>query len=320
MARVSPTNEQICEWFDSLSNWGRWGKDDLLGTLNLITPEKRKQAYALAKEGITISCAHAIRFNEHNLDDAWPEPRHYMNSIPPHTHDPNFVGMSGSSDVAVLNLHGLALTHMDCPGHYFFKPAKDRELVGYNGLPPTSITAREGVTKGAITLAGAGIVSRAVLLDLARLRGVDWLEPKTPIYPEDLEEAEAKQGVKVQSGDILCIRTGHTKRKRQMGWNSNPGEQAGPDGACLPWLKERDVALLACDTANDWVPKPEHQILRPIHCIGIAGMGLWLIDGANYEEVSDHCARVNRWEFLMTVAPLKLNNASASPVNPIAIL
>lgn len=320
MARVSPSNEQICEWFDSLSNWGRWGKDDLLGTLNLITPEKRKQAYALAKEGITVSCALNIRFNEHNLDDAWPEPRHYMNSIPPHAVDPNFVGMSGSSDIAVLNLHGLTLTHMDCPGHYFFKPAKDRPLAGFNGLPPTSITTREGVTKGAVTLAGDGIVSRAVLLDIARLRGVDWLEPKTPIFPEDLDEAEARQGVKVQPGDILCVRTGHPKRKRQLGWNADPGQQAGPDGACLPWLKERDIALLACDTANDWVPKEEPRIMRPIHCIGIAAMGLWLIDGADYEAVSEQCARLNRWEFLMVISPLKLNNASASPVNPVALL
>lgn len=320
MARVSPSDQQICEWFDSLSNWGRWGKDDLLGTLNLITPEKRRQAYALATEGIAVSCAHAIRFNEHNLDDAWPEPRHYMNSIPPHAVDPDFVGMAGSSDIAVLNLHGLALTHLDCPGHYFFKPAKDRPLAGYNGLPPTSITAREGVTKGAITVAGEGIVSRAVLLDIARLRGVDWLEPRTPIFPEDLEEAEARQGVKVGAGDILCIRTGHAKRKRQLGWNADPGQQAGPDGACLPWLRQRDVALLACDTANDWVPKEEGRIGRPIHCIGIAGLGLWLIDGADYEALSEHCLRLARWEFLFIVSPLKLNGASASPVNPIALL
>src|SRR3989442_1737793 len=116
MTRVSPPDQQICEWFDSLSNWGRWGKDDLMGTLNLITPEKRRQAYALAKEGLAISCAHTIRFNEHNLDDAWPEPRHYMNSIPPHAVDPDFIGMAGSSDNAVPNLHGQALPPPAGPG------------------------------------------------------------------------------------------------------------------------------------------------------------------------------------------------------------
>ena len=320
MARVSPSNEQIFKWFDELSNWGRWGKDDTMGTLNHITPQKRLQAAALVKEGITVSCSYPIRFNEHNLDDTWPEPRHYMNSIPPTHPEPDFLGPTGSSDVVVLNLHGLALTHIDCPGHYFFKPGKDRPLTGYNELPPTAVTARGVDPNAAITLAGDGIVSRGVLLDIARLRGVDYLEPGTPVFPEDLDEAEAKQGVKVEAGDILCIRTGHGKHKRQNGWNASPGQQAGPDGAMLPWMKQRDVALLACDTANDWIPKKEGMMLRPVHGIGIPAMGMWLIDGADYEALGDHCARLNRWEFLFVVPPLKLNNATASPVNPIAIL
>ena len=319
MARISPTNEQIFKWYDELSNWGRWGKDDLMGTLNLITPQKRLQAGALIKEGINVSCAYPIRFNEHNLDDGHPEPRHYMTNMPPAELAPDFVGNSGSGDIVVLNCHGLTLTHLDSPSHYLFKPSVDRPLTGFNGLPRSVITPR-GIERGAVTLAGGGIVSRGVLLDIARLRNVDWLEPGTPIFPEDLEEAEAKQGIKVEPGDILCIRTGHGKRKRAEGWNSRPGEQAGPDGACLPWLRQRDVAVLACDTANDWIPKPETQITRPIHCIGIPGIGMWLIDGADYEELGEHCARLNRWEFMLVIPPLKLNGGTASPVNPIAIL
>jgi kynurenine formamidase len=171
-----------------------------------------------------------------------------------------------------------------------------------------------------VTLAGDGIVSRGVLLDIARLRGVEWLEPGMPIFPEDLEEAEAKQGVKVSAGDILCVRTGHGKRKRLEGWNSRPGEQAGPDGAMLPWLRERDVSVLACDTANDWIPKKEGMMTRPIHSVGIPGIGMWLIDGADYEELGEHCERLGRWEYLFVIPPLKLNNSTASPVNPIAVL
>jgi kynurenine formamidase len=208
---------------------------------------------------------------------------------------------------------------MDSPCHYMFKPSVDRPLTGFNGLPPSAVTLR-GAQKGSITLAGDGVVSRGVLLDIARLRGVDWLEPGTPIFPEDLEEAEAKQGVRVEAGDILCIRTGHGKRKRLEGWNSRPGEQAGPDGAMLPWLRQRDVAVLACDTANDWIPKKEGMMTRPIHSVGIPGMGMWLIDGADYEELGEHCARLNRWEYMLVIPPLKLNNSTASPVNPIAVL
>ncbi len=316
-SRVSPTDEQVIKWYDELSNWGRWGKDDLMGTLNLITPEKRLEAAALVKEGINVSCAYPIRFNEHNLDDGHPEPRHYMTGTP----NPNLahVGNSGSGDIVVLNCHGLTLTHLDSPCHYMFKPSMDRPLTGFNGLLPTDVNAR-GAEKGSVTLAGSGIVSRGVLLDIARAKGVDWLEPGTPIFPEDLEEAEAKQGVKVGPGDILCIRTGHGTRKRKEGWNSRPGEQAGPDGAMLPWLRERDVAVLACDTANDWIPKREGMMARPIHCVSIPSIGMWLIDGADYEELAPHLARLNRWEYLLVIPPLKLNGGTASPVNPIAIL
>lgn len=320
MARVTPTDEQIFRWFDTLSNWGRWGKEDLMGTLNLITPQKRRQAAALVKEGISVSCSYPIRFNEHNLDNTWPEPRHYMQSIPDQNPAPDFVGRSGSSDIVILNCHGTTLTHLDAPGHSFFKPAVDRPLTAFNGLPASVVNTRDGITKGAVTLAGDGIVSRGVLLDITRLRGVDWLEPRTKIFPEDLEEAEAKQGVKVGPGDILCIRTGHPGRKRKFGWNSDPGEQAGPDAACLPWLRERDIALLACDTANDPVPAEPGEMSRPIHCIGIPAIGLWLLDGADYEDVSAHCLRLNRWEFMFVIPPLKINGGSASLVNPIAVL
>lgn len=250
MARVTPSDEQIVKWYDELSNWGRWGKDELMGTLNLITPEKRRQAGALIKEGISVSCAYPIRFNEHNIDDMWAEPRHYMLGVPNQNLPDDFIGRSGAVDIVILNCHGLSLTHLDAPAHALFKPGKGRPLAGFNGLRPEVVNTREGCTQGAVTLAGDGIVSRGVLLDIARLRGVDWLEPKTHLFPEDLEEAEAKQGVKVGPGDILCIRTGHPGRKRKEGWNSRPGEQAGPDAACLPWLRERDIALLACDTAN----------------------------------------------------------------------
>lgn len=320
MAREWTPDSQIIEWFDTLSNWGRWGNDDLMGTLNLITPEKRREAAGLVREGISVSCGLPIRFNEHNLDDFWPEPRHYMQFMPMQAPPPDFVGRSGSTDVVVLNCHGMTLSHLDCPGHVFFKPARDRPLVSFNGLQPSVVNSRDGVTKGAITLAADGIVSRGVLLDIARLRGVDWIEPRTPIFPEDLEEAERAQGVRVGPGDILCIRTGHPGRKRAEGWNSRPGEQAGPEAACLPWLRERDVAVLACDTANDPVPEEEGHMVRPIHCIGIPAMGLWLLDGADYEELAKQCARLNRWEFMFTIAPLRLNGASASPVNPIAML
>ncbi|TDC52786.1 cyclase family protein [Jiangella ureilytica] len=319
--RETPTDEQICAWFDELSNWGRWGSGDLLGTLNLVTQRKRQQAAALVREGTSISCGLDIRFHEPNLDDGWPEPRRFARSLPgPEHYDPEYVGRAGASEAVLLNCHGLGVTHLDGPAHHFFRPYPGRPLAGYNGLSPTEVSSREGVKKGAITLAGDGIVSRAVLLDIARLRGVEWLDPGTKIFPEDLDEAEERQGIRAESGDILCIRTGHPGRKRALGWNTDPATQAGPDGACLPWFRERDIAILACDTANDWVPSVKGRLDRPVHGIGIPAIGLWLLDGADYEKVSAECSRLNRWEFFLALAPLKLGACTASPVNPIAVL
>ena len=320
MARISPTNEQIFKWYDELSNWGRWGKDDLMGTLNLITPQKRLQAGALIKEGINVSCAYPIRFNEHNLDDGHPEPRHYMTNMPPAELAPDFVGNSGSGDIVVLNCHGLTLTHLDSPSHYLFKPSVDRPLTGFNGLPRSVITPR-GIERGAVTLAGGGIVSRGVLLDIARLRNVDWLEPGTPIFPEDLEEAEAKTGH--QSGTRRHPLHPHRTRGSANGPRGGIADRASRPGLmalAYPGYDRGTLRSWPADTANDWIPKPETQITRPIHCIGIPGIGMWLIDGADYEELGEHCARLNRWEFMLVIPPLKLNGGTASPVNPIAIL
>lgn len=197
MARVTPTDDQLLEWYDTLSNWGRWGDDDLLGTLNLITPEKRRQAGALIQEGISVSCGLPIRFDEHNLDDFWPEPRRFMQLSPTEEElSPDFVGRSATADVVLLNCHGLTLTHLDCPGHSFFRPAAGRPLATFNGLPASVASAQGGVTQGDITLAGDGIVSRGVLLDIARLRGVDWLEPRTKISPRTWRRRRPDKGLR----------------------------------------------------------------------------------------------------------------------------
>lgn len=318
MAGRTPSNEQVCEWFDTLSNWGRWGDDDLLGTLNLITPEKRREAAGLVREGITVSCGLTVRFDEHNLDDRWPEPQRFMRVMPNFADD--YVGRAGSADAVLINCHGLTMSHLDTPAHHFFKPAPDRPMLGFNGLSPDVVQAREGVLEGDVTLAGSGIASRGVLLDIAGLKGVEWLEPRTRIFPEDLEAAEKRQGVEVGPGDVLCVRTGHPARKRELGWNTDPGQQAGPDGSCLPWFRERDVALLACDTANDVFPPDPGDLERPVHSIAIPAIGMWLLDGADYEELAPECERLGRWEFLFTISPLKLRGSTGSPVNPIAFL
>lgn len=189
----------------------------------------------------------------------------------------------------------------------------------YNGHRADQVRTREGAVAGSIELAGGGISGRGVLIDLPRLRGIAWWEPGTPFHVSDLEEAERAQGVRVEPGDILMVRTGFPKMRTELGprW---PVAQAGPHPTCLPWFKERDIAVLACDTANDVQPARYPGIGLPVHGIGMAALGLWLMDNGHYEELSEACAFAGRWEFLAILAPLKLQHGTGSPVNPIALL
>jgi kynurenine formamidase len=170
-----------------------------------------------------------------------------------------------------------------------------------------------------IELRQDGVVSRGVLLDVARLRGVDWLEPGDGILPGELEAAEAAQGVRVEEGDILLVRTGHLHRRNEEGPRPLAGGWPGLSAACLPWLRERGVAVLGGDPVSDVVPSGFPSMPQPLHQIGIPHMGLWLLDNCNMEELTHACQERGRWEFLFTIAPLRIQYGTGSPVNPIAV-
>jgi len=165
-----------------------------------------------------------------------------------------------------------------------------------------------------------GVVSRGVLLDVARTRNVSWLGPGEGVMPEDLEAAEKAQGLRVESGDILLVRTGYYARRLAEG-PVNPMEAGTPalHVACCPWLRERGVAMIGTDTHNDIAPLPYPALGNSFHVVSLVAMGLWLIDNMNLEEVARAAADRKRWEFLLTIAPLRLKNVTGSPVNPIAM-
>ncbi|MEK7216484.1 MAG: cyclase family protein [Chloroflexota bacterium] len=317
MPLPDPTEQEIVGWFDSLSNWGRWGPDDQRGTLNLITPDRRRHAAGLVQDGLTVSCAWPISVKED--PDQVHAPRHYMMAAGEGEPAPGSRGRSNSLDVWNIAPHGLTITHLDAPSHTFWRSTPDAPRTMYNGHRADRVRTREGATAGSIELAGDGIVGRGVLLDLPRLRGVGWWPAGTAFHVDELEAAEQAQGVRAGEGDILMIRTGFPKMRTVEGpkW---PVAQAGPHPTCLAWFRERGIAVLACDTANDVQPARYPGIGLPVHGIGMAAMGLWLMDNGNYEELTEACARLGRWEFLVTLAVLKLQHGTGSPVNPIALL
>ena len=310
-----PTEQEIWSWHRTLSNWGRWGVDDERGTLNLITPAKRLQAARLVREGLVISCARTIGY-EPAADNVLPA-RHFMLSSG--EAEPERILSRSATDAFLLQPHGVSMTHLDAPAHVLVRPDTAQPWTLYNGKPARGVTAAQGATVGSIELAGGGIVSRGVLLDIPRLRGVPWLESSDPIVPEDLDAAEAAQGVRVEPGDVLFARTGFPRRRAELGPRPISEGMCALQAACLPWLRERDVAVIGADTGNDVFPSPYQSIGGPVHAVGIGAIGLWILDNPDYEELAETCARLNRWEFQVVIAPLKLANATGSPVNPLAM-
>lgn len=302
--RRIPTEEEVIGYMTSLSNWGRWGPDDELGTLNLITPEKRAQAGRLVTEGISVTCSRLI-VPEIAPDVTSIPPLHYMVNVPPSS------GPGGASDFIGLSFHGLTITHLDSLCHQTW----DGKM--YNRKPASLVSVQQKATAGDIDKVQNGVVTRGVLLDITQVRGVEWLEAGEGVFTYDLEAAEEAQGVHVEEGDALILRLGWYKKRQQLG-PSHPG-RPGLHAETLPWLHQRGVSIIVADASQDMDPSGYSRITPPVHKVGIVAMGLWLIDAANCEELVQVCRQLNRWEFMFIVAPLRFHRATGSPVNPLAV-
>jgi kynurenine formamidase len=319
----APTEAEVLSWFELLSNWERWGADDQLGTLNFIDADRRRKAAALVVEGVSVSCAWDISTRPQIGDHFGPPQRHMLMTgegladehrvVPPHpVPGVDMSRSAGAIEYFGCVFHGVNITHLDALSHVFW----DRK--SYNGKPAELVNAAFGATNLAVTGLGDGILTRGVLLDIPALRGIDWLEAGEAVFPEDLEAAEKRQGIRVSTGDVVLLRTGYARRKREQGPIPTEKGQAGWHAACLPLLRERRVAAIGCDTAQDVVPSGYLQLALPIHSIGIVAMGLWLLDNCDLELLAATCSRLRRWEFCFTVAPLRIEGGTGSPVNPLA--
>jgi kynurenine formamidase len=285
------------EMFRQVSNWGRWGKDDQVGSINLITPAKRKQALSAAKTGESVSLAHNP-LTERAEDNGSPF-EHTMNR-----------GLT--TDTYRVSYHGYAHSHIDALCHFSYKDQT------YNGFPKAEVNTEKGCAKLGIENLKNGIVTRAILIDIPRLKGVPYLEPGTAVYVEDLEAWEKKAGVKISSGDAILLRTGRWARRAKMGpWNVGQNE-AGFHASVVPWLKMRGVALVGSDDAQDVVPAMVEGVNLPVHTLLIAALGINLLDNQDLEAVAETAARLNRWEFMLTVAPVPVTGGTGFPINALA--
>ena len=302
-ARVELTEEDIDRWMTELSNWGRWGEDDQLGAVNLITPEKRRQAAALVKEGVSVSLARPLD-KEKGIDN--PSPLEHV-MIRNGVDHPD----RSSADSYSIAYHGSAHTHLDALSHFYHRGEM------YNGFSQQEVT-REGASKLDILTLRDGIFTRAILIDLPQLKGVPYLDAGTPIYPEDLEAWEKKTGLRVSSGDVVFVRTGRWVRRAAVGPFTSASGMAGLHASCAWWFRERDVAMVGTDAVTDVRPSGIEGPGFPLHRLLLVALGVHIFDNCDLEELAETATRLKRWDFLLTLAPMPVPGGTGSPVNPIA--
>jgi kynurenine formamidase len=304
------TKADIDRWMTELSNWCRWGKDDQAGTINLITPAKRKQALALAKEGITVSMSidADIAAQGAVAEAAAARPRYTWE----HLMRTNGIGRKDGFvvDSYSVSFHGSVTTHLDALSHLIY----DGKI--YNGFPGDSINSW-GATKNDVMPFKDGIVTRGVLVDIPALKGVPFMGDDEPVYPEDLEAWEKKAGLRIESGDAVFVRTGRWRRTAEKGPLNR--QMPGLYASSVKWLKQRDIALFGSDGVQDVRPSRVEGVDQPVHLLFLVAVGTPLFDNCGLEALSQAAAQRRRWTFLFMAAPLRVPGGTGSPANPIAI-
>jgi kynurenine formamidase len=304
-ADTAALRAQYEQWRKDFKTWGKWAPEgqESRGTSSLITPQKVMSAMRLAKSGIVVSLAHA-------------EPQEAAADVGPagvFHRVTNAITDGGTTDNYQVSFHGQTVAHIDTWCHFF----ENGQM--YNGVPvKDNLTPESGCKKGGVMNWKDGITTRAVLYDIAQLKGVDWVEPNVPITRADLEAWEKKSGVKVGPGDIPLLYIGRWKRRTALGpWT---GQVAGYYADTIPWMHERLPSFIGHDFNIDWNPRPGWEGMRnPIHVAVLNWIGINIVECLDLEQAVATARRLNRYEFMITFAPLPVEGGTGSPVNPLAI-
>ena len=289
---------------ETLSNTHRWGAEDALGTLNFITPQKRLEAAQLIRTGKTLSLAFPLdtvqsHYNRNPLEHRFSK-------------DDLWKGSVFNSDYYGLAYHGSMHSHIDGLTHITHQGKI------YNGFSINTITER-GAQRLGIENMQNGIVSRALIIDLPKLKGVDYIPSGTAIYAKDLQAFEQQFGVQIQTGDVLLLYTG-----RWIEWSENPhwepfARAAGLHYSAMEYLYQKQIAVLGSDGINDVFPSPHPTQSAPVHKLALVAMGLPLLDNLNLEAVVKAAENEKRWAFFFVASPLIVNGGTGSPLNPLIV-
>lgn len=317
----TPSVDTVRELMQQHSNWGRWGDDDQVGTLNHVTQDDVVRAAGCIRSGKRISLALPFdaegpqtggfgRFN----------PIHLMfrdgGDVVAGTIVDDFYGgrdrhIRGTDDMIIMPLQ--SGTQWDSLSHIMF----DDKM--YNGYPARDVSSK-GATRNDIRQAADRIAGRGVLLDVARAKGVTSLEAGYAITAEDLETCAAQQGVDVGRGDFVMVRTGQLGERRGRWGDFAGGPAPGLGLAAVPWVADTEIAGLATDTwGMEVLPNETPDVFQPLHCVLLVAMGLYIGEIFDLEALADDCADDGQYDFFFCAPPLPFSRAVGSPVNPLAI-
>lgn len=296
------TEAEVLALLDECSNAGRWGAEDEIGTLNLITPEKRLEAAALVRSGLVISIAHDLSAVQ---SPANPDPLvHRMHLVAYST-------PGACLDSVLITTHGFSVTHMDALGHVNFRGRMYNDREAGDAITP------QGLARCSVLAMKDGVFTRGVVLDVARARGVDWLELDDEVGSGDLDTAAEQAGVTIAPGDAIFVRVGLRAREAALGAD-DPMRRPGLAPDAIRWIHAHDIALYSGDCVER-MPSGYETIPLPLHQIGLPAMGLAMLDNADMERLAATARDQGRAEFLFVCAPLPIPGGTGSAVNPLAV-
>ncbi|HEU5321253.1 MAG TPA: cyclase family protein [Methylomirabilota bacterium] len=306
--RRLPTEAQVVSWLRERRNWGRWGADDEVGAVNLVTPAKRAAAARLVRSGRSVSLSRDFP-TEPGPANAFPA-QHWMRTLPR--------GRGGfAADYYGIFYHGVQSTHLDALCHTW-------DVDGmWNGRDPRQEITFDGARFGAVQHWSAGIVTRGVMLDVPRHRGEPCVTHARPVHGWELEDILARRGLRLEPGDAVCVYSGreawqaaHPDTPYGRPFGGGPPDRPGLHASCLPFLRDHDVAVLVWDML-DHLPHG-YEVAWTVHG-AIHAYGVALLDNALLEPLARACVEEGRDEFMLVIAPLRVPGGTGSPANPLAL-
>ena len=286
----TPSTEEMAEFYRTRRNWGRWGADDQVGAMNLITPQKRAAAAALVRSGRTVS-----------LSRIFEPPQQFIQK--------SDIGASGAGyvmDYYGFIYHGNTITHVDALCHIWDGDG------AWQGRDPDQIIDTSGASFADITNWSGGIITKGVFIDVPKHRGVPHVTRDEPVHGAEIEAIARAQGVRVEPGDALIV---HSGWQAYQG-SDEPRGGAGLHASCAEFIRDHDVSLLGWDLMD--ARMGGSGLAWPVHGV-LFNFGVALMDNALLEPLAEACAEEDRYEFMFMLLPLRVARGTGSPANPVAM-